>query len=115
MTRRCNNMDAEPKKVGINADSAAYFRQNHEPALWTCRACGTVGYAVSRQHAKAEVENFNNWYNAQPPETREHYGRWSRMEDYERCRGCGALGTTFRPYVPGDCPAAVTLAPVVVE
>lgn len=81
----------------------------------TCNRCGWVHMAVTREHAEKEVKEFNAWYDTQPPEIQEHFGRPASVErDYDRCFLCGP-GATFRPFQDGDCPDGVTIQPAIYE
>ena len=80
----------------------------------TCVECGWVSFAVTRQYARDAIKKFNEWYEQQPPETKDSYGgRPSSTKDY-RCQRCGSEGY-FVPSKPEDCPIGCTIGPVIWE
>lgn len=80
----------------------------------TCK-CGWVHFGVSREYAKNEVKNFNEWYSIQPQETKDYYSGPATILDYEHCRRCGGSYIHFRDFKEGDCPNGCTLSPIIYE
>ena len=91
------------------------------PDYVTCKACGWIHVAYTREHAEREVASFNEAFDKMPPEHQEMYGnRHASVGHYEGCLTCGS--TELRPTVaedwPGygsDVPHAITLNPVIYE
>lgn len=87
----------------------------------TCKECGWIHVAYTREHAEREVANFNAAFDKMPPEHQEMYGsRRAASAHYEGCLTCGS--TEMRPTIaedwPGygsDVPCAITLNPVIYE
>jgi hypothetical protein len=82
----------------------------------TCLECGWVYFAVSREHAEAEVSKFNEYFDGLSKVTQEEFygGRKASIQQYEVC-WCGNPYTNFRESLPGDCPDGVTLNPIIYE
>lgn len=91
------------------------------PDYVTCKACGWIHVAYTREHAEREVANFNEAFDKMPPEHQEMYGnRHASVGHYEGCLTCGS--TEMRPTVAedwpgygGDVPHAITINPVIYE
>lgn len=63
--------------------------------LVTCVKCGWVSYPLTRDEAEKAVLQFNEWFEKQPPETKEMFGnKPSTLNNYQ----CQCGGTTFREY-----------------
>lgn len=65
----------------------------------TCRQCGWVHFAVSRQHAINAIRQFNDYYDSlSPDEQQECYGgrKASLVRTYGTCNRCGAKNTRSR-------------------
>lgn len=78
----------------------------------TCLGCGWVHVAVSAAHAKRAVEEFNSWWETQPPEVQSYYQGPACIEQYAMCFLCGRSYKQFRDSVEGDCPEGCTLSPI---
>ena len=83
--------------------------------LRTCLSCGWVHFGISRKFAEAQVKGFNKWYKEQTKEVQDCYGGESKVSDVETCLFCGGPHTNFRKAEPGDCPAGVTINPIIWE
>lgn len=91
------------------------------PDYVTCKDCGWIHVAYTREHAEREVASFNEAFDKMPPEHQDMYGnRHASVGHYEGCLTCGS--TEMRPTVaedwPGygsDAPRAITLNPVIYE
>lgn len=91
------------------------------PDYVTCKDCGWIHVAYTREHAEREVASFNEAFDKMPPEHQEMYGnRHASVGHYEGCLTCGS--TELRPTVaedwPGygsDVPHAITINPVIYE
>ena len=81
----------------------------------TCNRCGWVHFAMSRERAQSDVDQFNAYYEALSPEKREEYygNKPASIATYERCFFCGQTDGDFRPYQDGDCPTGCTVQPVI--
>ena len=82
----------------------------------TCKTCGQVAFAVSRQFAEYEVKRFNDFFETLNGGDRESFGnRKASMAIYERCTVCGGSYDNFRVSKLGDCPTGCTLSPIIYE
>ena len=82
----------------------------------TCKKCGWVAFAVTRQYAEDGVSRFNEFIDAADAETKVMYGnRRSSIKSYERCFFCSGPHTNFRDSAPSDAPDGVTMQPIIVE
>ncbi len=81
--------------------------------LVTCRNCGWIHFAVTREYAEHEVHVFNTYYRAQTKEVQNNFAGESYVGKYEFCFVCGKQD--FYPTPDGDCPRGVTLNPVIYE
>ena len=80
----------------------------------TCRNCGWIHFAVTREYAEAEVHKFNTYFRAQEQDVKDMFGnKESDIIDYEFCFVC--MQQDFYPSAPGDCPRGVTLNPIIYE
>lgn len=80
----------------------------------TCKKCGWVHFAVSRQCAEQQVAEFNAYFDTLPPEKQQscYGGKKSSVKRYESC-WCGSK--EFRPSEESDCPVGVTIGPIIWE
>ncbi len=78
----------------------------------TCNRCGRVSFAISKEAALRNIEQFNSMV-AKQPAGGPYEGARSDLSRY-RCIGCGN-NKEFRKAVPGDAPAGVTVNPVIVN
>lgn len=65
----------------------------------TCKSCGWVHFAVSREHAVKETVKFANYYNSlSKKEQLDWYGgkQISLIRAYARCGLCGKPNTNMR-------------------
>lgn len=71
-------------------------------------------FAVTREYAEAQIKQFNDWYDQQPPETQRLYSGKSSLRNYA-CHVCG--GTEFRPFDASIDPELYgsTISPVIYE
>ena len=78
-------------------------------------AAGGVHFAMSRERAQSDVDQFNAYYEALSPKKREEYygSKPASIATYERCFFCGQTDGDFRPYQDGDCPMGCTIQPVI--
>jgi hypothetical protein len=77
----------------------------------TCNKCGRVHVALSRKEVVSYIRRWNEYYERCPEE--ERLGRSpDSIGNYEVCLGCGGSYKDFRMSETGDCPAGVTLTPV---
>jgi hypothetical protein len=91
------------------------------PDYVTCKKCGWIHTAYSREHAQREVDQFNAAYDEMPPEHQEMYGNHrATIDHYVGCMACGS--EEFRPTKPEDWPGyasgeqhAITINPVIYE
>ena len=61
-----------------------------QPDYVTCKKCGWIHKAYSREHAQREVDQFNEAFDKMPPEHQEMYGnRKASVEHYVGCMACG--------------------------
>ena len=79
----------------------------------TCTNCGWVHMGLTREYAQAEVDRFNEFYDAAAPEVQENYAGRSTIEGYEGCFRCGK--NDFRPSKDDDCPRGCTIQPTIYE
>jgi hypothetical protein len=77
----------------------------------TCKRCGWVHMAQTREFAEKEAAGFNAWIETQPAKVRECYPPSAVPND--SCNVCG--GQDFRAFVEGDCPDGVTISGVIWE
>ena len=91
------------------------------PDYVTCKKCGWIHTAYSREHAEREVAQFNGAFDKMPPEHQEMYGnRHASVDHYLGCFACGSMD--FRPtnmedwqgYDSGE-QQAITINPVIYE
>lgn len=80
--------------------------------LVTCKHCGWVHFAVTREYAGKEVYKFNSWYNQQTDETKSCYGGPSSIESYDKCMRCGGSYKNFRDTIPEEYPRGSTINPI---
>lgn len=78
----------------------------------TCLRCGWVSWAITKAQAEKYVADYNAWFNALPAEMQARDGRQKGLDSYN-CMRCG--GSEFRKSVDDDCPAGVTISPVVAD
>ena len=91
------------------------------PDYVTCKKCGWIHKAYSREHAQREVDQFNAAYDKMPPEHQEMYGNHhATIDHYIGCMACGS--EEFRPTKMEDWPGyasgeqyAITINPVIYE
>lgn len=91
------------------------------PDYVTCKKCGWIHKAYSREHAEREVAQFNKAFDKMPPEHQEMYGnRHASVDHYLGCLACGSMD--FRPTKMEDWPGyasgeqqAITINPVIYE
>lgn len=91
------------------------------PDYVTCKKCGWIHKAYSREHAQREVDQFNAAYDKMPPEHQEMYGNHhATVDHYIGCMACGS--EEFRPTKMEDWPGyasderhAITINPVIYE
>lgn len=83
----------------------------------TCNKCGWVHFAVTREHATAEVARFNEYFDKlTPKEQQDYYGGYkSSIEHYEQCSRCGGSHIDFRDAREGDCGPGHTIGPIIHE
>ena len=85
----------------------------------TCGVCGWVMYPISRAYAEESVRLFNEHYDAVGGRCDEmtgpYYFQRSDISQYEHCFRCGAHFSEMKPSKPDDCPAGVTLQPIIWE
>lgn len=82
----------------------------------TCCNCGWVHFGIPRTQAIANVENFNNFYEASTLEVQQMYGcRKATLEEYLHCFRCRGPHTEFRESKDDDCRVGCTLQPIIHE
>lgn len=83
----------------------------------TCNKCGWVHFGVSREHAEAEVKQFNEYFDKLPKEKQDEYygGKGSVITQYEHCMRCNEPHTNFRSAKYEDCPEGCTINPIIVD
>lgn len=59
------------------------------------------------------MRRFNTFYDAAPAHVRESYVQRSDISQYEHCFRCGAPASGCKPSKSDDCPAGVTLQPII--
>lgn len=77
--------------------------------------CGWVSYGIPRKVVEEEIQNFNNWFDKQSPETKEMYGnKGSSILNYS-CLRCGNI--EFKPASQEEIDKVYgcTIGPVVYE
>lgn len=79
----------------------------------TCNRCRRVSFAIPKEVALREIEQFNTRVAIQPAGSL--YELTPMSLDTYRCRGCGTNDRGFRKFTAGDAPDGVTLAPVIVD
>ena len=81
----------------------------------TCKKCGWVHFAVSREFAENEVKTFNEYFDTLTlVEQMDNYGgRKSSIEKYEHCGLCGNHYSNFRVALDSDAPIGCTLGPII--
>lgn len=92
-----------------------------QPDHVTCKKCGWIHKAYSREHAQREVDQFNAAYDKMPPEHQEMYGNHhATIDHYVGCMACGS--EEFRPTKPEDWPGyasdesgGITINPVIYD
>ena len=104
--------------VGLNGGVGKMTQSDQDARAFvecTCNRCGWVHFAMSRERAQSEVDQFNAYYEALSPEKREKYygNKPASIATYERCFFCGQTDGDFRPYQDGDCPTGCTIQPVI--
>lgn len=91
------------------------------PDYVTCKKCGWIHKAYSREHAEREVAQFNEAFDKMPPEHQEMFGNHhATVGHYAGCISCGS--TEMRPTVAEEWPeyasgerCAITINPVIYE
>ena len=85
----------------------------------TCQACGQVHHAITRATAEQSVALANQRNDAisrcGDDEFRPMYFQSEDIGRYEHCFNCGAPASECKPSKPDDCPAGVTLQPIIWE
>jgi len=81
----------------------------------TCKRCGWVHFAVTREFAEKTVAKFNEFYDRQPEAVQQSFSRRASIVSYECCNVCGNPHTNFRDAADGDCPRGVTMGPIIME
>ena len=85
----------------------------------TCRECGWVHKAVTREFAVGAVATFSRYFGTLTEEQKRDYynNRPATILDYEMCARCGEPYQNMRPYQDGDIPPgyAVTINPIIKE
>ena len=81
----------------------------------TCKNCGWVHFAVTREHAQADVDKFNAFYRDSSLEVQKSFGGEASISTYERCFRCGGSYLNMRPAIEGDCPNGCTIQPIISE
>jgi hypothetical protein len=81
----------------------------------TCNNCGWVHFAVTREYAENQTEDFNKYFDSLSVEDRNKYysGRKSTIRSYEHCFRCDNPYTDFSPAEEGDCPDGCTIQPII--
>lgn len=81
----------------------------------TCNKCGWVHFAVSREFAEKQVEEFNQYFDSLSVGDRNDFygGKKSTIRSYEHCFFCDNTYKDFRPSKDGDCPLGCTIQPII--
>lgn len=79
----------------------------------TCNKCGTVHFAVTREHAENNVDQFNKFYDTAGYHVQQYYGRRATITSYEHCSKCGNTYLNFRLSKENECPIGCTLSPII--
>jgi len=89
----------------------------NETVECTCNRCGWVHFAMTREHAQADVDRFNVYFDGLEPEMQQEYygGKRSTIASYERCFFCGQTDGDFRASKDSDCPMGCTIQPTIWE
>lgn len=93
----------------------------------TCKRCGWVHFAYSRQRAAEEVARFNTYFDSLPYEKQKEYYGGIKFVDgvmtygepqkatigrYESCGQCRGHYRDFRDALDEDCPRGCTVSPI---
>jgi len=92
-----------------------------QPDYVTCKKCGWIHKAYSREHAQREVDRFNEAFDKMSPAHQEMYGNHkASVTHYIGCLACGS--EELRPAKMEDWPGygsgeqcAITINPVIYE
>ncbi len=103
------------RKEGLSRTPAGSYSTDR-PRLRhvTCRNCGWIHFAITREYAEAEVHRFNTFFRAQTQEVKDAYGnKESWIGEYEFCFVC--MQDDFYETPAEDAPRGVTLNPIIYE
>ena len=80
----------------------------------TCLTCGWVHIELPLEFVIEQVVEFNAYFDSLPADVQEkdYGGRRSDILDYTKCKHCGGSYRNFRDFEEGDCPAGVTIGPI---
>lgn len=78
----------------------------------TCLNCGWVHFAITREEAIAQMEEFNRWLSNQPTEVQKNY---AMPRDPRKCFCCQGSYKNFRASKPNDAPLGCTLQGIVID
>lgn len=82
---------------------------------FTCSRCRRVHAGITEAQARKYVADFNDHFASLAPEEQASYELpQPKLEDYLRCRNCGAPNSVFVPAALGTAPVGRTLQVVVV-
>jgi hypothetical protein len=85
-----------------------------QTAYVKCHLCGWLHFAVSAEHARAQVSSMVDYLEGLNAEARASFGTPS-LAAYMRCFMCGADSAGFLCATETDAPLGATIQPVVVE
>lgn len=81
---------------------------------FTCSRCGRVHAGITGAQARKYVAEFNAHFTGLPAEEQASYKLpRPKLDDYRRCRNCGAPNSAFVPAKPGAAPVGRTLQVVI--
>lgn len=69
--------------------------------LLTCRRCGWSFFKVSKEYMLREIKSFLDFYNNEPDDIKEHYGKQTpetMLDTYTKCMLCGGSHKNMRAY-----------------
>lgn len=67
----------------------------------TCKKCFWSYFKVSKEYMVREIKSFLDFYNSQPEDVKEHYGKQtpeSMLNTYTKCMICGDSHKNMREY-----------------
>jgi transcription elongation factor Elf1 len=82
-----------------------------------CKKCGHGHFAVSREEAQRQVDEFNQYFDSLTKEDQEknYGGNKSSIDSYEKCFRCSAKYTESEECKEEDIPLGVTIQPLIHE